>query len=207
MNWTDEGSNCWSSRLSRVTWAAVLMTAPLLTSCGPSSPEEQVLTQDGIAGLVVATDSVYDVQQALDVEFLSAGQTEDCVLHSDTERGVAVVTTAAGMNLAFVIEDPRLRTQEGVGVGSTIDEVTHAYGDLVTVTDWPSQTTGPIVMVSDQADPAAEVDERTRLYGFDTDAELTVTRVRIGMWPWVGYTDYCSDQASRPAGTGWPLTR
>lgn len=171
-----------------------------------SAPSSSGLTQRGIGNLEVATTSIFDVEKALDIEFFYSMQTEKCSLAIAEDRGLAVVRTPEGMTMAFITDDPRLRTAENIGVGSSFDDVVTAYGGLVTELDRPSQTGGPIVVVDDLSNPGAELTDESRLFAFDTDTTGTVSRVRAGMWPWVGYIDYCSNDAHRTKETGWPLT-
>lgn len=170
------------------------------------APKSPGLTQRGIGDLEVATTSIFDVEKALDIEFFYAGQTEKCSLAIAEDRGLAVVKTPEGMTMSFITDDPRLRTAESIGVGSSIDDVVVAYGGLVHELDRASRTGGPIVVVDDLSNPGAELTDESRLFAFDTDTTGKITRVRVGMWPWVGYIDYCSDDANRPISTGWPLS-
>lgn len=167
------------------------------------------LTQRGLSGLEVGgSTSVSDVEAHFDFYFANNPQTDFCTLWIAEDQGIAIIASNDTATMAIVVEDPRPRTAEGIGVGSTFEEVTDAYGGLVTVLEDPSQTGGPIVVVDDLTRPGAELTEDSRLMAFDTDTDRRVTRVRVGMWPWVGYSDYCSDDADRATGhTGWPLTR
>ncbi|MGC5172495.1 hypothetical protein ACLQ2Q_17810 [Microbacterium sp. DT81.1] len=191
--------------------AVALSFAGGVSGCGiVPPPDGDVITQRGIGPLEVGGAlSTDDVESYLRVTFSPKSQTEDCWLNIAADAGLATVSDSYTATMAFIIEDPELRTAEGIGAGSTYDEVFDAYGeDIIEEYEYPSQTGGPMILVDDFSRPGAEPTEDSRLMAFDTDLEGTVTRVRVGMWPWVGFLDYCSDEAGRShANTGWPLTR
>lgn len=177
----------------------------------PSDPGRILLTPRGLSDLEVgASTSISDVENYLGRRggLYLAGQTDECGLAIAEDLGMAFVTDENQGITALINQDPQLRTAEGVGVGSTLQSVQLAYPELVTVLDSASQTGGPIVVVDDLTQPGAPLTADSRLMAFDTDAGRVVTRMRVGMWPWVGYTDYCSDDAGdNYKTTGWPLTR
>lgn len=172
--------------------------------------DTKVITQRGIGSLEVGGAlSTTDIETYFSLTFSPRSQTEYCSLNIQADVGLATVSNADTATMAFIIENPELRTAEGIGAGSTYDEVFNAYGEYI-VDDYvyPSHTGGPMILVDDFSRPGAALTEDTRLMAFDTDPEGTVTRVRVGMWPWVGFLDYCSDDAGRShTRTGWPLTR
>lgn len=199
--------------------AAVL----LLTQCVPPNPTPApsptpspaeaslpALTQRGIGDLEVGPSlSQTEIEESLGISLTPKNQDEFCGLSIAEDIGLAIVTDENTAALSFIIENPALKTSEGIGVGSTYDEVVAAYGDLVEILDSSSQTGGPIIAVDDMTRPGASLTMESRLLAFDTDSNRTVTRVRTGMYPWVAYTDYCSQETASTthARTGWPLTR
>lgn len=180
-----------------------------------TTPKGIVLRQNGFAGeLELHRDaldlSVAEVESALGTDLLLAPQTEQCSLGIARGSGLAVVfdSTSTGVR-AFVVEDARITTAEGIGLGATPEEVRATYGvERVAVLDGvASQTGGPVVVVDDLTSPGREPGPTSLHYAFDTDGAGRVTRIRAGFWPYVAYADYCSPAADRPARTGWPLTR
>ena len=136
-------------------------------------------------------------------------QSEFCTLSINEDVGLAIVTNPDFATWAFIVDKPIVRTAKDIGVGSTYTDILAAYGDAVNVLDRPSQTGGSIVAVDDLAHPGSEFTYDSRIMAFDMDSEGTVTRVRVGMYPWVTYTDYCSNDTVELTHkrTGWPLTR
>lgn len=182
-----------------------------MTGCDPGGP---VLAQDGLGGELTLHREALDVSVS-DVEAVYGGlflapQTEDCALGASEEQGIAIAfdPSSTGVRL-FIVEDPALRTREGIGVGSSTEEILAAFGpeDVAVLDDVPSQTDGPLVVVADLENPDASPGPSSLHYGFDTDGDGLVTRVRAGFWPYVAYTDYCSPEAPEGPTSGWPLTR
>ncbi|GAA1996075.1 hypothetical protein GCM10009818_02430 [Nakamurella flavida] len=167
---------------------------------GPDPGSGPSVSGDGFAGLTVLRSSVSDVETSLGLTTpFSAPQTEDCSLHIWADDGLAVTTTAAGTVLAFVMQGPEASTPQGIAVGSTAADLDAAYGSALTVIRRDSPAGGPVVLVDNRTS-----DESSHL-AFDLTADGDVARIRVGALPWVGYADYCSDEASRPESTGWPL--
>ena len=181
----------------------------------PTTPGVVLLRQNGFAGdLTLRRDSldlsVSEVEDSLRTDLLLAPQTQTCSLGVARGPRFAVVYDAATTGVyAFVIEDPAIRTPEGIAAGATLEEIRSAYGpDRMAVLDGVvSPTGGPLVVVDDLQLPGREPGPSTLHYGFDTDDAGRVTRLRAGFWPYVAYADYCSPAAATPGRTGWPLTR
>lgn len=181
-----------------------------IPSPSDEAPSSTTLTQRGIGSLEVGPSlSQTDVEGYFGISLSPKNQDEFCRLAIAEDVGLAIVTDDYTATLAFIVENPDVRTAEDVGVGSSYGEVVAAYGDLVDVLDFPSQTGGPIIAVDDMAQPGADFTLESRLMAFDTDPDGTVTRVRVGMYPWATYTDYCSHDTAgiTHTRTGWPLTR
>ena len=180
------------------------------SSSAPEVPSSTLLTQRGIGELEVGPAlSQTDVESYLGVSLTPKNQTEFCRLAIAEDVGVAIITNGETATWAFIVDNPAARTAKNIGVGSTYADILAAYGDAVSVLDRPSQTGGPIIAVDDLAHPSSEFTNDSRIMAFDTDSDGTVTRVRIGMYPWVTYTDYCSNDTVELTHkrTGWPLTR
>lgn len=211
--------------LHRGACALVACAALLLSGCVPGPPEPVppptppptpsptdavVVGQGGLPGLEVRRDvldvSVAELELALDAEgeMVLAPQSASCGLASLEDAGVAAVTDDDQAVLAYVLERDDVRTAEGVAVGSSVDEVLRTYGDLAVVLDTVSVAGGPVVVVRDLEQPDRPP-EGTLTYGFDTDADGRVARVRAGLWPWTAHAAYCDDGAPRAGATGWPL--
>lgn len=187
------------------TEAKAELAMPPSAAVGPTT-----LTQRGIGELEVGPSlSHTDIEAYFDIGFSPKNQGNSCRLSMAEDVGLAAVGDDYTAIWGFIVENPDIRTAENIGVGSSYEEVVAAYGELVDVLDFPSQTGGPIIAVDDMTQPGDDFTMESRLMAFDTDANGTVTRVRVGMYPWVIYTDYCShDTASiTHERTGWPLTR
>ena len=190
-----------TSTRTRVLALPLALTVLTVGGCSASDPgPAPSVSREGFGGLTVLQSSITDVERTLGLgSSFPAPQTEYCSLVIFETDGVAVTATDAGVVLAFVLQNSAVTTGQGIRVGSTVDDLTAAYGSALTVHRRVSPTGGPVVLVDD-----GSPDQESHL-AFDLDPDGRVARIRIGALPWVGYTDYCSDSASRPRSTGWPL--
>jgi len=206
----------------RARAAVALLVAVLAAGCAfpdppvpdptPEPPQGEVLAQDGFPGMRLDREllslSVTDVESVLGELLVLKRQTDRCGIGTAARRGLAIVYDDDTAVLGLVTADPAVRTPEGVGIGSSTEDLATTYGGAASVLDGAvSQTGGSLVLVADLQDPGAAPGPSSLVYGFETDATGRVTRIRAGFWPWVGYTDYCSPEADRAYRTGWPLTR
>jgi len=171
-----------------------------------------VLTQDGLGELDLGTRdalslSITDVETWLDEALSPKGQTEDCWLATNEDLGIALVTDPYGGVMGFVIDNEQVTTPEGIRVGSTAEDLEAAYGGSLRVVEGAvSNSGGVLAFVDDSERPGAAPDATSRHLAFDTDPGGTVTRLKAGYWPWMGYPDYCEAESPSPQDTGWPLT-
>jgi hypothetical protein len=177
----------------------------------PPQPGGLVITQNGLPGLQlnrqVLDVSTSDVEDAIGGDpLVLVGQTDRCGLAINEDLGIAAVTDANLAVVGFVVERSDAVTREGIRRGSSTDDIVAAYGRRsVFVRDVPSRSGGRLVWVTDLESPGREPTASSLHYAFDTDAGGRVTRIRAGFWPHVADVDHCSDAASRPRETGWPL--
>ena len=159
------------------------------------SPADPSVTEFGFRGLDAGDVSSGAVER--DTGFaLDPQPTDDgCSFALDEDNLVGVVTDEDELVLAFVIGSPKYRTYGNIGVGSTIDEVTAQFGADATVLAVTSGTGGPLVRVA----PAGPVTETSRGMYLRTNPQRKVTELRVGMWPWVEYDDYCSSSDAQEA--------
>lgn len=107
-----------------------------------------------------------------------------------------------------VLERPYAQTPEGVGRADPIDRVESVYGSYMDppLTDVPSPTGGPFVVVRDLDQPDA-MGRNILQYALGTAPHGSVTRIRAGLWSWVSYTHYSLPEAESPRRSCWPLMR
>lgn len=178
----------------------------------PGADDAIVLTQDGLGELDLGSRdalslSIMDVEAWLGEALSPKPQTGECTLATNEDLGIALVADPYDGVMGFVIDNPDVTTPEGIRVGSTTEELDAAYGDSIGFVEGAlSNSGGPLAIVDDTENPGAAPDATSRHLAFDTDPEGTVTRLKSGYWPWMGYPDYCEVESASPQDTGWPLT-
>lgn len=188
------------------------LTDPPVSRVSVTEPTDDalVLHQDGIGGIRLERErqslSVTDVETWLGTDLALNPQTDSCALGINEDLGIAVMYDHDTGVLGFVFDNSQVTTSEGIGVGSTVEDVAAAYGrGAAVLSEVVSQTGGPLVLVSDADFPEAPPGPRTLHLAFDSDEAGKVTRLRAGFWPWVAYRDYCSAEDGKRWHTGWPL--
>jgi hypothetical protein len=178
----------------------------------PDTDDAIVLTQDGLGELYLGSRdalslSITDVETWLDEALSPKNQTGECSLATNEDLGIALVTDPYGGVMGFVIDNQQVTTPEGIRVGSTAEDLEAAYGDSLEIVEGAlSNSGGPLALVDDTESPGAAPDATSRHLAVDTDPAGTVTRLKAGYWPWMGYPDYCEVESPSPQDTGWPLT-
>ncbi|GAA1626054.1 hypothetical protein ACFQY4_35565 [Catellatospora bangladeshensis] len=158
--------------------------------------EQPDVTEFGFRGLLVGEVPSGAVERDTGLLLDLRPQDDRCSYAYDGDDGVGVVTDADTLVLAFMINSPAYATYGGVRVGSSIDTVTSVFGANATVLQVRSADGGPLVQVA----PKERITGNSRGIYFRTDTAGRVTEIRVGMWPWVEYEQYCSLSAAQQGG-------
>jgi hypothetical protein len=194
-------------------WVTPPLPDPTTSTPVPPPPDDAIIvTQDGLGDLDLGARetlslSLTDVETWLGEPLSPKPQTDECVLATNEEFGIALVTDQYNGVMGFVLDHQDVVTSEGIRVGSTSDELIAAYGESLRQVDGATSVSGgPLIFVDDDDAPGAPPDSTSRHLAFDLDAEGTVTRLKSGYWPWMGFRDYCEAVSDSPEDFGWPLT-
>jgi hypothetical protein len=194
----------WSKRLAILSTASLVLVAcgdgpepaPVrsdgptpVTSEQPTPRGAEALHQDGLRDLRLEPH-VADVSIAdLEVSFPPGGafdlrpESEHCGTARRADLGLVAVTDEATAVRAFVAEG-NFTTPEGIGVGSSLEDIRMAYGNAVLAED--DTADGGLQVVIDELDePGEEVTPETMLYIFDLGPSGEVRTLRAGPLPWL----------------------
>ncbi len=170
------------------------VTAPPPPTPEPDPTPEKLLlaTQFGLGPATVGT-SVQDVELAFGLDLEEQWADGECVVRLDDTAGIGTVDNGGAVQ-TYVVLTPQVRTVEGIGVGSTYDEVAAAYPQwLAGMSGWSTQYDGRFVPI--EISPYAQTPDYTgtgRHMMFELDANDVVQRYRVGAPPYVFHVDVCT---------------
>ena len=152
-------------------------------------------TQFGI-GDAGPGDSVSSVEAYLGTSYSSVVLEEPgCTVLFDEGSGLGVVTSGDGIVQTHIIWNPAVRTPEGIGVGSTYEELVGTYPDWVSEGVYDGYTTsqgGRFVALEISAPGTTPDNSSTgRHMLFELDAQERVFAYRVGAPPFVFHTEVC----------------
>jgi len=136
---------------------------------------------------------VSDVERTLGLSLEEQWQRGECIVRLDDEMGIGTVDNNGAIQTYFIL-NPRVRTTEGVGVGSSFDEIATAYPKWIAgMSGYTTDYGGRFVPI--EISPYAQRPDYSaagRHLMFELDDHDRVVRFRVGAPPYVFHTDICS---------------
>jgi hypothetical protein len=158
----------------------------------PADQEHPAVTENGIGNHRVGAVSSAAVERDTGLDLSPRPMTDRCSVAFDNRAGVGVVIDTDTLVLAFLITSREHRTYGGVGVGSSVEELRREFGGAMTVLQDPVPgASGPAVEVA----PSGGRGGNAHGLHFRTGTDGRVTEYRVGLWPWIGYDEYCLDSS------------
>lgn len=203
-------------------WIAGVSAVVVLLMIGRGDPSEQdgstetstaseraselrVLHQDGLGGLRWSRETVNVSVTDLEGLFSAAGdfdvrpETDVCGTARHSQLELTAITDSDTGVRALAAEGG-FETPEGIGVGSSLEDVRAAYGDAVLAEN--ETVDGTHVFIDDLERRGQQFTPETMLYAFEVDPSDVVRALRAGPMPWVLGCTHVSSETEWPDAVG-----
>jgi len=196
---------------ARTATTLLAATLALGSACGspdptpPAPPDPgdvtsgHILLQDGFEGFRWSRDAADMSATELEEWFGASGdfemrpETDECSVATHDGLGLTAIMDSDTAVRALVAEGD-FQTPEGIGVGSSLEEVRAAYGSDVLAEE---QLDGTLYVVIDDLERPGQDDGTTSHYAFEVDQSGSVRVLRAGRVPWLLGCSFVDDGSLR----------